>query len=305
MLVTDLKIEREDTFEGSVLDMIPNNCPVCGLQLLINPTFTGLTCVNHKCVSKVSKRCVSMLTTLGFIGLGDAAMLQFCTDYNITSPTMLFMLEPEDLTGLPNSAYSRNLLELSHFLASKREMRLATYVSLANIPGIQLSTAEKMLEGYVDLETFYRTLDIEGIAFLKSQLGIKGDTSLRSLKVYENLNRYKAELLEPLEAGFVLIEQPSLTAKPLNLVISDDPGVQWNKKKDFMDEVIERYKDVFDISFKSSVTKQTDILIWAGGRYTSKVSKAERFGLPIVDGFKFIQVADRVKDKDILINTLH
>lgn len=305
MLVTELKDEKEHTFEGAVLDMIPNICPTCGLPLVINPTFTGLSCINDKCVSKVSRRCVAMLSTLGFLGLGDAAMEQFCNEFGITCPTLLYMLEPEDLATLPDSAYKRNLESLATFLQANSTMKLANYVALANLPGVQLSTTEKLFAGFDDLDTFYRTLDVEGITFIKEQLGIKGDTSLKSIKVYETLNMYKEELTQPLEANFITLELPSEESTPLTLVISDDAGPQWQKKKDFMDEVINRYKGTYDITFKGSVTKQTDILIWAGGRYTSKVQKAERFEIPIVDGFKFIQVADTTADKTLLVNTLY
>lgn len=304
MLVIELKQEVMETFDNEILEMIPNNCPTCGLPLIINPTFTGCKCVNMKCVSKVSNRCVAMLTALGFLGLGEAAMLKFCKDYQITCPIQLYLLEEQDLEMEKESAYKRDLTALIQFLKQHNQLKLSEYLALANIPGIQLTTAEKLVSGFDDLALFYRTLDVDGIEFIRNQLGINTEVSLMSIKVFENLYLFKDELLSVLDHGFVTLIEVPKGVEPLELVISDSPGVQWKKKKDFENEVTELFKDKFDITFKKAVTKKTDILINAGEAYTNKVEKAERYGIPILDGQTFISIAEAASNKEVLKNTI-
>lgn len=304
IIVEELKVANYDIFSEEVHRLIPNYCFECGLPLQINPTYTGLTCMNSKCTTKVAKRAVAFLRDINFLGLGESAMLNFVKDMELTSPVQLYMLEESDLEDIKESAYKEKLKDLIKHLDGRRELKIEDYVVLANIPDLQLATAESLFKGYSDLGRFYRTLEVEGTNFIQKQLEIKTELSLKTLKLYDNLTLYKEELLDPIEGNFVTILEPSDDVPTIQLVISDDAGGHWPRKKDFQEDVISRYAGKYDIVFKSSVTKKTDVLIWAGGRHTSKVAKASGYGLPIIDGTTFVEIADVAPSLEIMLDSL-
>lgn len=304
-LVTDIKTTTDEMLDKDILNLIPNKCYYCGLPLKISASFTSLTCVNEKCAGKVAKRCALFLQSIGFLGLGEKAMLRFCNTYGITSPISLFMLEETDLEDEPESAYRRDLQRMIQFLSVKNEMTLAQYLTQAQLPSIQDKTLDKLVGDISDIHLLYRQLDAEGIDFVNQALGLNPDAILRGTKVLETLYEFKKELIEVIDNGFVHIKSIDFDKEMLNLVISDSPGIQWPKKKDFETQVHNAFDDIYNIKFAGSLTKSTDVLIWAGGRYTSKVQKAERFGIPIVDGQTFINSSIGLTHKTEIINVLN
>lgn len=304
-LVSDIKTSAYEMLDEDILNLIPETCYYCGLPLQISPVFTGLTCVNEKCAGKVAKRCATFLQSIGFLGLGEKAMLRFCSMYQITIPVQLFLLEQEDLEDEPDSAYKRDLQRMITFLKLKNKMTLEQYLIYANLPSIQDKTVGKLVENVQDLDTLYRMLDAEGINFVNGALGISPDAILRGTKVLEVFYEFKEDLTSTLDQNIITIESVNTDLEKLNLVISDSPGNSWPRKKDFETAVHDLLDEDYIVKFAGSLTKSTDVLITAGDRYTSKVQKAERFGIPIVDGETFIREVQNTDHKAEIINVLN
>lgn len=302
MLVTHLKQTELSVDDWEFTRLIPNLCMFCGKPLVMTVANTGLSCSDEFCPTKVARRCAEFLKDVRFTGIGYSQMLDFCQNFELTSSLQLFMLESSDLEGyLDGSAVQKNFFRLIEYLQNYRTMTLKQALVYAKMPSIQDSTAEALSKGFDSFDIFMNTVELENVDFIQEQLGIKEESSLRSIKIYEQLMLNDNVLREVIDEGFIIISQPKVVGEEVILVISDSAGADWKSKADFQDYVINKFSDRFNIVFKSSVTKKTSILIAEQGTQTSKVTKAERFGIPIMSGTEFIVHANN-SDYEHLIN---
>lgn len=303
MLVETLKQTELSTEDWEMTRLIPNKCMFCGKPLTMSLANTGLSCSDEFCPSKVARRCVEFLKDVRFIGLGYSQMLEFCSTFELTCPVELFMLEESDLDAYYDGyAVHDNFVRLVNYLDNYKNMTLHQYLIYAKMPSIQDATAEGLTANFDDINKFLNTINIEGIGLIQELLNINEESSIRAIKIYEQLMLNHNVLKSVVDEGYIVIEKPRTDLEEIILVISDSAGLNWKKKSDFQDFVTEKFKDKFLIVFKGSVTKKTTILIAEDGTQTSKVSKAESYGIPVMNGDKFIILAQEYDNINDIIN---
>lgn len=317
MLVSDFKETDGYRFDFQTLLLIPNNCYECGMPLDINPTLTGLTCTNPRCVDKITLRTVAMFNQLGVVDFGEPTIKKLVKTFNIDNPMLFFMLESSDWDSVSEDLYNDSLKRktenLLQQLSDKREMTLINYIKYSNLPNLQTS-ADSLFEGVLDLEDFYTRLDYEGVDFIQNQLGIKRELSLKSINLYNTLIEYREDLFEVVNSDFITIIEDVRADVKIKAVCTDEVGGGFKRKADFYNYIEENYGSKIYIDWGKSATKTMDVLIWAGAdgtpaRYTNKVEKTETWrskgeNIPILTASDFLTIIESSSDGQSVLDTL-
>lgn len=301
MLVSEL---TTNMLPQAFLDCLPKTCPFCGHPTEITPSLSALTCTNPLCKAKLNERMVAMLADLGVKNLGSSKCQSFIDKYNLNSPYAIFAWAKKDGTAT-SPLYDGCSKEFSDSIAvqvnAKRNKMLWEYVKIGNFPGIR-DSAKKIFSDYETVEAFYKDFEDPvngGMPFIAKKLGIKSDNeniSIKAADVTSVLKQIKKELLT-YEKYFDIIRGVS----SINICLSTAVGKPYTSKADFVDKMNRAYGANMHINQLSGVTQSCNCLIWSkqGGK-TSKVQKAEKYGIPILTGRAFdLAMQEIVKGADI------
>lgn len=286
MRVTELKTEYNDSLPQEFLNILPEQCPSCHSQLDINEALTSISCSNPHCIDKVVMRAKAMLDNLGVLGLGESGLTKYFEERNTRNPLVLLDLSYDEVLfeGASDSLTEKMVIQLE----SVKEMPLWEMVAIANIPNVQTS-ARRLLKGYSDMNKFYQDLEEGGLQFIQEKLGISESATTNAINIYNSLITYKEDLIEGQRYITLPVERD---VKELEICISE--GIKgFSSKPAFIKALNERFKDTYSIVMVSSMTKKVDLLVWEGGKVTSKVSAAERYGKPILSSAEFINSLDQ------------
>lgn len=281
-------------FPQEFIDVIPVNCDACGAENVLTDTLTKLECSNPKCKEKGVQRLVQMLKDIGLKNMGESKCRSMMEHFECFNPYCIFTYEPDEDGPLFEGCSMEFSYSIYEQVNKYRNMMLWEYVKIGNIPGIR-DSARHLFKEYEDLETFYDDLEDGEVEFVQDLLGIKGksvgdeeDVSVKAISIYEALVMFKDELFEFIDK--VNIKNVN---KVMNVCISDSAGGDWKTKSEYKEYMNTQYADVIHINFLSSVTKDCDYLIWGkSGAKTSKVKKAEKYGIEIVTGDELIEIIE-------------
>lgn len=283
MLVKELELSGK--LPQQFIDILPKVCPDCGADMVISDTLKELSCENPYCKGKVAQRMTAMLVDMGVKNMGESRCLKFIEETGLNYPSAILQWEPKfgDIGDLSEEFLSG----IKKQIDEHRTMMLWEYVKYSNIPYLR-DTARELFKEYNDLKQFYAIMESKGdaaVVFIQEILGIKesGVLSVRALNIYQSLVIYKEELLEGLKYVNIIVPD-----KTLNICISTSVGQGYANKADFANQMNQRYGNKCHINFLSTVTKNCDYLIWSKiGAPTSKVKKANSYGIPILTGAEF------------------
>ena len=283
MLVKELELSGK--LPQQFIDILPKVCPDCGADMVISDTLKELSCENPYCKGKVAQRMTAMLIDMGVKNMGESRCLKFIEETGLNYPSAILQWEPKfgDIGDLSEEF----LTGIKKQIDEHRTMMLWEYVKYSNIPYLR-DTARELFKEYNDLKQFYAIMESKGdaaVVFIQEILGIKesGVLSIRALNIYQSLVIYKEELIEGLKYVNIIVPD-----KTLNICISTSVGQGYANKADFANQMNQRYGNKCHINFLSTVTKNCDYLIWSKiGAPTSKVKKANSYGIPILTGAEF------------------
>lgn len=277
---------------------IPTECPYCGLPTEMQLGLTKLTCCNPRCCAKVAKRVEALLNDLGIKGIGEAGVQKFVDEYEVTSPFEIFTLrgvnednEPYDYPLYEGVNYKMDAQvkdELENW--KKRGLMLWEVAKLMHLPYLGEKSSKKLFLAYNTFEDFYNDKGegIDAVDFIQSLLGIQGDAqelSLQASNINDSLEEFHDDLLQA-EQFYPNIKKVDLDAD--GHPITGIKGVYTDKrktdlaktKKEFYLLIEDTFPDLH-VDWESSVTKETDFVITGTGNRTSKLVKAEKYGIPI------------------------
>ena len=283
MLVKELEFNTK--LPQQFIDVLPKVCPDCGADMTISDTLKELSCENPYCKGKVAQRMTSMLIDMGVKNMGENRCLKFIEATGLRYPSAILQWEPK--YGAIGELSEDFLNGIKTQIDSHRKMMLWEYIKYSNIPYLR-DTARELFKEYHDLNQFYDIMESKGdgaVLFVQNIIGIKetGVLSTRALNIYKSLVVYKEELLEGLK--YVNIIVPDRT---LNICISTSVGAGFANKADFANQMNQRYGGTCHINYLTTVTKNCDYLIWSKqGAPTSKVKKANSYGIQIMTGAEF------------------
>ena len=246
----------------------PTKCPSCGSQLEL--VKDQLFCRNPDCGAKSSKKLEHFAKTLKIKGLGPKT------------------IEKLPLTSIPD-IYSMSKKEIVDEIGEKLGDKLFNQIELSKsvdltvlLPAFSISligsSASKKLTKQIS-----SIRDITHEKCLEAGLGPKSCTNL--LEWYDN---EFCDNLEYLPFSFEAEIQVE-TTKSIGKVVCIT-----GKLNDFKNRNLAKtYLESFGFTVTTSVTKKTDYLVDEEGRVSSKSTKAEGLGIPI------LTIKDILKDNKL------
>lgn len=295
------------------IELIPVDCPNCSSPMQISEALTGLSCTNPHCGGKVSERIASICSKLQIKNFGISRINKFIDYYEITNPMDIFDLQPGMALGEGiGDGVAEGVIDQIINIRENSKFRLHEAVALCNLPGIQ-TTARKLFHEFDDIDEAYEALHDGGLIWVHNKLFAKqidGEygVTIASIKAYDTLIRYEDQVKE----GVSYLNIVSNDLPELDVVVSDSVGGDFRTKPEFYNYLKENYSDRFAFNFGTSVNKNITVLIWAGAdgsnaRYTSKVSKVERYNeagheIPILTGTAFVEFLNSGRDIAELYN---
>ncbi len=312
-MIKVIELKENKVLPQQFLDVLPSHCSVCNSELEITETLSQLKCVNPLCIEKGVQRMVVLLQDLGVKDMGESRCRAFLEHYGVTNPYSILLYEP-DVDGVLfegcSMQFSRGIVEQ---IDKVRSMYLYEFVMIGNLPGIR-DTARKLCGGYTNLDDFYEDLYEGGVDFVQSLLGIKGTKrksssdstdlettdmiyslldrktengiSVKALDIYNTLMDYEEELRTSIEGVNIKTEEVTT----INICISSSVGKPYKSKADFVNRMNALCEGKVHLILLKSYSKSCEFMIWSKeGNPTSKATKAEKDGIPIMTGAEFEQ----------------
>ena len=277
---------KKTNLPQAFLDVIPEKCEVdgCDADLVVTEGLTALCCSNPYCPEKVVQRMAQLLKDIGIKGMGEANCRKFLQNREYKSPYEILLYNFETDGVLYEGCSEEVSQKLYDKLKEKRSMPLWEFAKIGNAPNIR-DQARKLFDGYTTFTDFYKDMEITGVDFIQDKLGIdKEKESIQAMKIYQSLMTYKEEFLR----AESVLEVKAIANTTINAVISSSVGGKYKTKAEFENTIHNLYGDKIYVNFLSSLTKDCQYLIWAGeGKETSKVVKAKKLNIPIMNGDEF------------------
>ncbi len=253
---------------------IPENCPICGSELLIEEKL--IKCQNLNCKARVKNSIIHFVSkkALNIDGLGEKIVELLFDEGKITKLEDIFSLTLKDLEGLEGFKEKKidNLLRAIKQTKGVELWRLINALGiehigegaskkLANAFGVEFHT--KNLEDFLELEGF-------GVEMANSLLEFCRVNKQRLLKLLE--------ILTPSYANAIKTDS-KLHGK--TFVITGT----LSQRREYYQEILES----LGAKVSSSVSKKTDFLL-CGEEAGSKLTKAQELGVKILNegDFEFL-----------------
>ena len=261
---------------------MPENCPVCGSALRRPEGEVIWRCRNPKCQARQKRYLYHFCSKAAFDieGLGPKIVNQLLAEHLITDPADIFELREGDLVPLERFA-EKSARNIVRAIQSRKKISLGRFIYALGIGGVGEETAQ-------DLANYFKNLESLKKATLPELLGRRdiGPETARSIYSFfrERRNLWVLERLE--KAGVKIISlKPT---KVLRKLKGKTFVLTGSLKSLTRGEAKEKIRDLAgDIS--ESVSKKTDFLV-AGENPGSKLEKAKKLGVKIIDEKKFLQL---------------
>lgn len=295
---------RDSTAYVSVPDwfwgLVPTECPYCGAPTCMQLNFTKLQCSDPRCKAKVTKRTEALLKDLGVKGLGISGIQMFIEEYDLTTPAGVFALRGVDEDGSvfdyeiyqgingEKDASVKDAIEA----VRRRGMKLWELIAVLHLPYLGDKTCKALFGGYNNLDAFYedKGSGVTAVRFIQGLLGIAAndsEVSLRAAQVEDTLEEFHDDLLDAVDTfgtGHIIqvrVDGDGAVVPGIKAVYTDKTKTDLAaNKKEFYRLVADRFPGL-DIEWEGSVTRDTSFVISGTGRMTSKLTKAEKYGIPV------------------------
>lgn len=234
---------------------IPTNCPSCGSQL--ETVNSQLFCRNSACPAQSSKKVEAFVKKLKIKGLGPVSI------------SKLGFVHPLEIYETPLDTYVEVLGErigqkVFEEVQNSRTTTFATFLAALSIPLIGDTASKKIgtkINSIIELNDNLEILDI----------GPKAQENIHNWFMENTLDAFK------LATFFTFAEPKQKTVQNKGKVCIT------GKLKDFSNRTkAKEYLESLGYTVTSTVSSATDYLVDEEGKNSSKRSKAESLGIPIV-----------------------
>lgn len=246
----------------------PLLCHECGEELETSEKGGILYCNNEKCPSRVRGKILNYCKKM------DIANISYNTieDFYFEG----FLRGIEDLYDLHNhinsisqiSGYGmKKIQKILDEIDSHKTVIPSLLLGSIGIEGISVKTFKKVLE-YINIDEILEVCEDNNHNFFTVIPGIKDKSARRIVKgINENRN-----LIDFLIRELDLLDEPKLGSKDFSVVFTK-----------VRDEELEKFIEENNGEVSDSLTKTTSFVVTpVKGTKSSKVSKAEQYGIPII-----------------------
>ncbi len=261
---------------------MPENCPACNEKLEKLDDEVAWRCINPQCLPQVRERIKHFASrdAMDIDGLGEAIVEQLIDADLITTYADLYKLDKEDLIPLERMA-EKSAKNLVQAIQNSKQQPLERLIYAIGIRFVGKTVAKDLASNFKSMDALMNASE-EAM----TQVDSIGPKIAESVKLFFNH-----------EKNIQLIEQ--LRKAGLNFEMSESDvvsSVLENKKfvltgslpsltRKEATELIEKHGG----KTSSSVSSNTDFLL-AGESAGSKLNKAQKLGIPVIDEEKFMDM---------------
>jgi DNA ligase (NAD+) len=261
---------------------MPENCPACNEKLEKLDDEVAWRCINPQCPPQVRERIKHFASrdAMDIDGLGEAIVEQLIDADLITTYADLYKLDKEDLIPLERMA-EKSAKNLVQAIQNSKQQPLERLIYAIGIRFVGKTVAKDLASNFKSMDALMNASE-EAM----TQVDSIGPKIAESVKLFFNH-----------EKNIQLIEQ--LRKAGLNFEMSESDvvsSVLENKKfvltgslpsltRKEATELIEKHGG----KTSSSVSSNTDFLL-AGESAGSKLNKAQKLGIPVIDEEKFMDM---------------
>jgi DNA ligase (NAD+) len=283
--LVELRTGAEKPFE------MPRSCPACG-EPLVRPEGEAATyCVNSACPEQLV-RSVEYFASRGAMdveGLGIKQAELFVRLGLVRDVADLYALGPGQLEGL-EGFQSRRIENLLRAIAATRERPVARLLTSLGIRGVGGVVAEILIDHFHSIDALERATAEE----LEAVGGV-GPTLAQSVRDWFAVGRNRAVVEKLRAAGLRLAEEPTEVAgepgeRPLGGATLVVTGTLPTYSREEVTALIKRAGG----KVTSSVSAKTSYVV-AGESPGSKVEKAAKLGVPIIDEAELLRLVAPAK----------
>ncbi len=272
---------------------MPDECPVCGTEVVMSADKKQAHCPNPNCPAQLrgSLTHYASREAMDIEGIGEKRAEQLIEADLVTKLSDLYALSQDDLTSLERFAEksARNLIEeieRSKGVGSKAST-LPRFLYALGIPLVGAHVSGVLARHYDTLDDLMATSEsaLEEIDEIGPQVA-------HSVAAFFSEERNQRMIEEMLEAGVTLsnpyAEEGARPLEGLTFVFTGELD-RWTR-----DEV-QRYVERLGGRATSSVSGETDYVVVGPGA-GSKLEEAQERDVPVMDEESFVEFVDKRKD---------
>jgi DNA ligase (NAD+) len=263
---------------------MPRQCPECGTELVREPGEAVTRCINASCPAQVIEHLRLWVAAMDIEGFGYATLHQLIEKGMVKEPPDIYHLSKAQLVSLDRFAEksAQNLLDR---IAAGKTTTLQRFLVGLGIPHVGWTMAGILAEHFDGIGRLQA-------ASLDELRGVGGVGPIVAEGVHEYFRRAESgRLIERLLDAGVVIKPPERREGPLSgkaLVLTGTLTAMTRGEA-------ERAIAALGGTVGSSVSKKTDYLV-VGADPGSKLEKAERLKVPILDEGDFLKLIGKATD---------
>ena len=260
----------------------PETCPACGERVVKIKGEAALRCVNRAaCPAQLKESIVYFASHLNIMGLGDKLAEQLAASGKIKFLSDLYNLSLDDWSSFDKMGV-KSANKIMAELEKSKMQPAANLIAALGIRYVGKAAAEILCSNFNDLNEL-KNASLEKLSSLD---GI-GDVTAEAIRAFFN-DKLNLELLNRLEAlnfNFNFKLNNNLKDNKLANKIFVFTGELESLKRD---EAAQLVKDLGG-RVTNSISSKTDYLV-AGDKGGSKLSKAEKLSVKIIDEQEFLRL---------------
>jgi DNA ligase (NAD+) len=264
---------------------MPHSCPVCGAAAVQREGEVALRCENMQCPAQV-KRWILHVASRGALdieGLGEVLVDQLVDSGLVASPADLFRLEHADLANL-NRMADTSAAKLLRALDAARGRDLWRLIVALGIPHVGARSAHTLEAHFEDLSAL-----ADASADTLEALPDIGPVVAESIRATFARPETR-ELIQALEAAGVNMRRRAAPA-PTGTALAGQTVVLTGSLESMTREEAAECIRAQGGAPASAVSRKTDLVV-AGAAAGSKLDKARRLGIRVLDEDAFLKLLE-------------
>jgi DNA ligase (NAD+) len=263
---------------------MPDKCPVCGADVLKEGPI--VRCIGVSCTAQLKERIkhFASLRALNIEGLGEKVIEQLIDRKMVSDAADLFFLTRRDLMKLERMG-EKSAQNILYALEKSKHTTFARLLHAIGIRHVGEHTASLLADNFRDMEAL-RNARYEDLICIP-EIGPEVASSI--LLFFEQDETQ--ELLEKLERAGVRYEKGEVREAEEAEKILDGKTFIFTGRISMPREEAKSIVERLGGSVSSSVSKRTDFVV-AGEEPGSKLEKAEKLGVTVIDEEKFREMVE-------------
>lgn len=278
-----VRVEKHLRGSNSVPFQFPQECPVCGAELLKDEGGVYIRCLNYSCPAQLKERLryFASRKAMDIEGLGEESVEQLVAAGLVHRFGDLYRLTFDQIVALERMG-KRSAENLLAGIAASKSRGLARVLNALSIRHVGTRVAEVLAGHFGSIEAM-QAATAEQIA----EIHEVGTTIANS--VYTFLHSENGEeIIADLQAQGVDMTAPLIAEQTESPLAGKTVVVTGTLTKYSRDEIQEKIKQLGGRA-SSSVSKKTDFLV-AGEKAGSKLAKAQQLGVRVLTEEEFDQL---------------